>query len=366
MSENEDKTTTEDCEATGGGGEGQAPETEADQDDTANEATDQETDAAEAAKAEPEEDTGVNEGEAEPASEQDAAEEQPAEEGDQQEEGEQQPEKSEEQPEEGEEQPAPPQKIATSPLTLAITSLVDEKQSLRDRWLRTAADFENYKKRARRDIVERAKQAEDRMILDFLPVVDNLERALEHGEKSEGPLLDGVNMVYKQFLSTLERYGITPCEALGQAFDPEFHEAIQQMHSDLPAGTVCAVLQRGYRRRERLVRAALAVVSLGPAEVKAEEPEEAEEAAPEEAVEGAVEETAEGAVEETTEEAVEETTEEAVEESAEAATEEATEETASEADVESGKTDTPGEPAEGEQAAEPEDTGESDEAENEE
>ncbi len=204
-----------------------------------------------------------------------------------------------EEPAESPAAPKPPKQIAVSPLSLAITSLVDEKQSLRDKWLRTAAGFENFKKRSRRDVVERAKQAEDRMVLDFLPVVDNLERALEHGngDDQENPLVNGVDMVYKQFLSTLERYGITPCDAIGQSFDPEYHEAIQQMHSDQPAGIVCNVLQRGYRRRERLVRAALVVVSLGPApeaaapvdEAEAEEPETGDEAveATEEAVEAA-------------------------------------------------------------------------------
>lgn len=249
-----------------------------------------------------------------------------------------------EDPEEAEEAPAaprPPMQIATSPLSLAISSLVDEKKALRDRWLRTAADFENFKKRSRRDIVERAKQAEDRMVLDFLPVVDNLERALEHsnGGDQESALVNGVDMVYKQFLSTLERYGITPCEAIGQPFDPEYHEAIQQMHSDQPAGSVCNVLQRGFRRRERLVRAALVVVSLGPMPeakepeepAEAEEPEVAEEAAVEAAVEQAEEQ--QGDEQATEEPAVEESDAEE-EDDGEGDVEEETEEETPEASLE--------------------------------
>ena len=207
----------------------------------------------------------------------------------------QEAEEAEEQAEvepEVEEPPSPPGFAA--PLALAFSTLLDEKTQTRDRWLRTAADFENYKKRSRRDIVERAKQAEDRLILDFLPVVDNLERALEHsdGESTDGGLVNGVQMVHKQFLSTLERNGITPCKALGETFNPEFHEAIQQMHADQPAGTVCNVLQQGFRRRERLVRAALVVVSLGPKETPTElepEPEPLRDEPPVEPREAAVE-----------------------------------------------------------------------------
>ena len=283
MSEIEEKTTADRSETTISAGEGQEVE---------HSATEQA-----AGEGAPIGDSEVDDKEQEEATEEEATQEETAE---------------EETPEDGDKELSlPPRTIATSPLSLAISSLVDEKQSLRDRWLRTAADFENFKKRARRDVVERTKQAEDRMVQDFLPVVDNLERALEHGEQSEGPLLDGVNMVYKQFLSTLERYGITPCEAMGQPFDPEFHEAIQQMHSDLPVGSVCNVLQRGYRRRERLVRAALVVVSLGPAEEKAEEPGEAEEATADEVIEAVADEVTEAVADVVAEAATDETVEEA-------------------------------------------------------
>ena len=313
MSEIEEKTTADRSETTISAGEGQevehsateqaagegAPIGDSEVDDKEQEeATEEEATQEEAAEEETaEEETAEEEAAEEEAAEEEAAEEETAE---------------EETPEDGDKELSlPPRTIATSPLSLAISSLVDEKQSLRDRWLRTAADFENFKKRARRDVVERTKQAEDRMVQDFLPVVDNLERALEHGEQSEGPLLDGVNMVYKQFLSTLERYGITPCEAMGQPFDPEFHEAIQQMHSDLPVGSVCNVLQRGYRRRERLVRAALVVVSLGPAEEKAEEPGEAEEATADEVIEAVADEVTEAVADVVAEAATDETVEEA-------------------------------------------------------
>jgi molecular chaperone GrpE len=169
----------------------------------------------------------------------------------------------------------PASRPPTSSLSLAINTLLEEQTKTHDRLLRTAAEFENFKKRSRRDRAERIKQAEDHIVLEFLPVVDNLERALSHGGGDEdGALVDGVKMVHKQFLSVLERYGITPFDTVGQPFDPEFHEAVQQMHSEVEAGVVCQELQRGYRRQDRLVRAALVVVSKGPAEEPAEAPED--------------------------------------------------------------------------------------------
>ncbi|MFZ5786308.1 MAG: nucleotide exchange factor GrpE, partial [Acidobacteriota bacterium] len=100
---------------------------------------------------------------------------------------------------------------------------------------------------------------------EFLPVLDNLERALGHAEGDAGGLVAGVGMVQKQFLTLLEKYEIRPFDSLGQPFDPERHEAIQQAHADAPAGVVAQQLQRGYLRGEKLVRPALVIVSLGPA-----------------------------------------------------------------------------------------------------
>jgi len=165
-----------------------------------------------------------------------------------------------------------PTPIPTSRLSLAIqelqdqvASLHDDKKNLHDRLLRTAADYDNYKKRSRKELSDRSKQAEDRVVLDFLPVLDNLERALAHTTgRDDDPLVDGVEMVYKQFLGMLERYGIAPVTALGEPFDPEFHEAVQQIYSDEPLGHVCYEMQKGYRRHDRLVRPATVVVSKGP------------------------------------------------------------------------------------------------------
>lgn len=148
-----------------------------------------------------------------------------------------------------------------------IAELQARAQQSHERMLRVAADFDNYKRRARKELSEARQQAENSVVVDFLPVVDNLERALAHASDSaaEG-LVDGVRMVLKQFMQTLARYDIEPIESVGSPFDPEFHEAIQQVPSEEPKGVVVSELQRGYRRGGRLVRPAMVVVSRGPSE----------------------------------------------------------------------------------------------------
>ena len=163
------------------------------------------------------------------------------------------------------ETPAPP----TSMLSEAIQSLTSASQRSHDRLLRTAAELDNFKKRSRRDLKDSVMRAEERIVLEFLPIVDNLERALDHAQEDTGPLVDGVRMVHKQFLSTLERYQIRPFEAVGEPFNPERHEAVQQVSSEHPANTVCHELQRGYMRGDHLVRPSMVVVSKGPSEQEA-------------------------------------------------------------------------------------------------
>jgi molecular chaperone GrpE len=153
--------------------------------------------------------------------------------------------------------------VPTSSLGRAIAELQEAQRAGHDRLLRLAADFENFKKRSRKEQNDAVRRAEDKVISDFLPVVDNLERALSHAEPGSS-LADGVSMVQKQFLAVLERFGIKPFDSVGQLFDPEHHEAIQQIASPQPPGIICMEAQRGYLRGEKLIRPALVVVSLGP------------------------------------------------------------------------------------------------------
>ncbi len=158
-----------------------------------------------------------------------------------------------------------PARGPVSLLASAISELQTAQRTQQDRLLRLAADFENYRKRSRRDLSDAARRAEEKVVLEFLPVLDNLERALTHADPEIGGLVEGVQMVQKQFLATLEKYDIRPFDSVGLPFNPERHEAIQQVNTDAPAGTVCAELRRGYLRGDRLVRPATVAVSLGPA-----------------------------------------------------------------------------------------------------
>ena len=142
-----------------------------------------------------------------------------------------------------------------------------EAARLRDQLLRTAADFDNYRKRSRRDVDDAERRGREELLRELLPVFDNLERAVAHAETAPdvNSLADGIAMVRKQFLDTLGKIGIERIEALGQPFDPAVHEAIQQVETDdFEPGTVANQFQAGYRMGERLLRPAMVVVAKKP------------------------------------------------------------------------------------------------------
>jgi len=137
---------------------------------------------------------------------------------------------------------------------------------LRDQLLRTAADFDNFRKRTRREVDDAQKRGKESTVKDLLPVFDNFERAITHAESTGAnkSVAEGLRIVLKQFLDTLEKMGIQRIQAVGQPFDPSLHEAIQHMESaEHPAGVVLYDVQPGYRMGEHLVRAAMVVVSKG-------------------------------------------------------------------------------------------------------
>ncbi len=145
-----------------------------------------------------------------------------------------------------------------------------------DRYLRLSAELENYKKRAEKEKGETYKFANENILKDLLPVLDNLERALEHGRESGNPkaLLDGVELTHKSLWAVMEKYGITRIEAMGEEFDPNHHEAVMvQEDAQKPAGQVISQLQIGYRLHNRLVRPAMVVVSKKPELNPDEDPE---------------------------------------------------------------------------------------------
>ncbi len=161
----------------------------------------------------------------------------------------------------------------------ALAEAQAEAARLKDQLLRTAADFDNFRKRARRELEDAERRGRDDLLKEFLPVFDNLERATAHAattEVTEGvkALAEGINLVIKQFLDILRKLGIERIEAVGRPFDPSQHEALQQIETaDFEPGTVAAEVQAGYRVGERLVRPSLVVVAKRPS-APAEPPKE--------------------------------------------------------------------------------------------
>lgn len=148
-----------------------------------------------------------------------------------------------------------------------VTALTAERDEAKDRMLRLAAEFENWKKRARKDQLEGESKARENVLRDLLEVMDNLDRAVSSAEAG-GPgadpaaVLKGVQLVLRLFQTKLERYDVRPVEAKGLPFDPRIHEAVSQVPSqDVPVGHVVNELQRGYKIGDRLLRPALVAVA---------------------------------------------------------------------------------------------------------
>jgi molecular chaperone GrpE len=140
-----------------------------------------------------------------------------------------------------------------------------EAQENYDRLLRVSAEFENYKKRASRELKEFRKFANQSLIKEMLSVIDNLELAMNsaNGHKTvDQSLLQGLEMTYKEILKVFEKFNVKPIEAKGQIFDPTFHEAVMQEETDEVAdNTVINELQKGYMIHDRLLRPSMVVVA---------------------------------------------------------------------------------------------------------
>ena len=160
--------------------------------------------------------------------------------------------------------PADDNTVTAATLEEKLVAAEQQVQESHERFLRAAAELDNFRKRKEREISDLRKYANQALLRELLGVVDNLERALVSARESGHPeaLMEGVEMTLKELLKIFNQFGVTPIEALEQPFDPNHHEAVMQQPSDaFPANTVIQELQKGYLLRDRLLRPAMVVVS---------------------------------------------------------------------------------------------------------
>lgn len=149
------------------------------------------------------------------------------------------------------------------PAAEAAAVVKQDLREFRDRYLRTLADFENFRKRSEREKQDYFKYAMAGVIKDLLPVLDNFDRALEHAEEGDD-FHKGVALIYKQLFDVLKRHGVRVIEESNVRFDPNIHEAVvTEEDPSVPSHTVTAILQKGYFLHDRLLRPAMVKVATG-------------------------------------------------------------------------------------------------------
>jgi len=139
-----------------------------------------------------------------------------------------------------------------------------EVAQLHDKWLRAVADLDNFRKRVQKERNDFFLYGNETFARELLPVLDNLERAFEHAKESgiDNSIIEGVDLIHKQFLSVLEKSGVVPISSLGKEFDPGIHEAILEEESeDHPPMTIIKEVEKGYMLRNRLLRPSRVVIA---------------------------------------------------------------------------------------------------------
>lgn len=150
-----------------------------------------------------------------------------------------------------------------------LAKALEQARCEHDKMLRMAAELENFKKRMGRERETALKYAEENILKELLPFIDNLERAMEQGRNTESVegLMEGLEMTLNGLLSSLEKFGLTPIAGVGEPFDPNFHEALaMEASKDVPENGILQEYEKGYLYKDRLIRAAKVVVSKGDAE----------------------------------------------------------------------------------------------------
>ena len=160
------------------------------------------------------------------------------------------------------EQPEAEQEQAHEPEPDPLAKAESERDEYLELARRTQADFENYRKRTAKDVAAAGERAKIGLVRDLLPVVDNLERALASGDRSDGSLAEGVRLVLADLQGVLARDGVEALEPQGEQFDPTVHEALSTREEDgAEPGVVLDVVEKGYRMSDTVIRPARVVVS---------------------------------------------------------------------------------------------------------
>jgi molecular chaperone GrpE len=167
----------------------------------------------------------------------------------------------------GEEATAPTEPSTPEELIIQLQEQLAAKETeVRDNWdrfVRERADLENFRKRTNREKEELLNYGNKSLIEEILPIVDNLERALAHAtEDGQSAVVEGIRMTHVMLVAALKKFGVTPLESVGSAFDPAFHQAMAQVPTDEhPPNTVVEEFQKGYLLKERLLRPAMVTVA---------------------------------------------------------------------------------------------------------
>ena len=165
--------------------------------------------------------------------------------------------------------PAPGATSSRDEMLQRLEALTAERDEYVGHLKRVPAEFENYRKRTARDQADFAARANERLVKELLPVLDDLGRALEAAEQhEEAKLEEGVRLVHRQLAALLSKEGLAEIETDGK-FDPHVHEALLTQPSEAPEGSVIDVVQKGYRLGDRVLRPARVVVAAAPPEVSA-------------------------------------------------------------------------------------------------
>ena len=146
----------------------------------------------------------------------------------------------------------------------ALAAKNEEAKALQDKYLRLAAEFENFKRLTQREQREYYRFANESLLKELLPIIDNLERAIKSSKESPGSdgLIEGVELVLKQFLETLAKFGVLPVNSVGEPFDPSRHQAVAHVESEDASGKIVVEeYQRGYLLHDRILRAAMVAVA---------------------------------------------------------------------------------------------------------